>query len=306
MATVKLPGFQPVGAVDLFPTPQVSTAPVAPTFAYNEPLGTFKDGKWLIDIDKMRKTKTCFLTPLYGGQIQAKTWLSYMHLANRLTSLGIPYGLRTCETESLIPRARNVLQALALSDPEVTHLMWIDGDTTFRTEDFLRMLCVQLPIVGGLYPKKGLSMERICEAYEQGLPPDKLLQATAVYPINIENQQLGWGHRIERGMHQALMLATGNLLVERRVVELMMSRNPQLKLRNTSGLPEGAEDFYYSLFDTDILDGSYLSEDYYFCLKAKEAGVDCYMDADTRVEHIGPMLYLDGSAQQKLASVYGV
>ena len=54
---------------------------------------------------------------------------------------------------------------------------------------------------------------------------------------------------------------------------------------------EKAEDYFYTLFDTEIDPQSkvYLSEDYLFCKRWLDCGGECWLDLSVNLNHTGAM-----------------
>ena len=81
-----------------------------------------------VNIEKLKQTKVHICMPCYGGQLTESTFMSFIRWSNTARQLGIDYTVETLTNESLISRARNTMVAKFLSNPESTHLMFIDSD----------------------------------------------------------------------------------------------------------------------------------------------------------------------------------
>ena len=80
-----------------------------------------------VNIDYLKTTKVHLCMPCYGGMLTEATFMSYIKWANTARQLGIDWTVETMTNESLITRARNTLTAKFLSNPDSTHLMFIDA-----------------------------------------------------------------------------------------------------------------------------------------------------------------------------------
>ena len=78
--------------------------------------------------------------PAYGGQVTTVFLESLLRLTEVTRQNGIVITLKILSQESLIPRGRNTLVAEFLGRPELTHLLFIDADIEFRSEDILAMI----------------------------------------------------------------------------------------------------------------------------------------------------------------------
>jgi hypothetical protein len=74
------------------------------------------------------KVKLYVLTPCYGGLCHVNYINKIMETKEVLQSLGIKFVLQFIRNESLITRGRNNLTAKSMSDPEMTHILFIDSD----------------------------------------------------------------------------------------------------------------------------------------------------------------------------------
>src|SRR5690242_7292022 len=86
-----------------------------------------ENGKYAINIEKLRTYNIFFATPCYGGQVTDQYFLSMFRLQQHLMGLGIKFSVTTIRNESLVTRARNMLTAMFL-EGQATHLFFIDAD----------------------------------------------------------------------------------------------------------------------------------------------------------------------------------
>jgi hypothetical protein len=61
------------------------------------------------------------------------------------------------------------------------------------------------------------------------------------------------------------------------------------------------DNLIHHFFPSGLLDGEFLSEDYYFCELAALAGIAVYVDTQIRLRHVGKQVYerrgADGAAR---------
>jgi hypothetical protein len=126
-----------------------------------------------IDIAKLQKQKLFVATPMYGGQCNGM----YARSMCDLTALCLKYGIEMRSyflfNESLITRARNYCVDEFLRSG-YTHLLFIDSDIGFNPQDVLAMLALQedespYDVIGGAYPKKCITWEKIVQAVNKGV-----------------------------------------------------------------------------------------------------------------------------------------
>ena len=222
-----------------------------------------------IDLEKLRGYEIFFATPCYGGQITDQYFLSMFRLTQELIKYNINFRITTLRNESLVPRARNILNAMFLEAKECTHLMFIDADIEFEPESVIRMLAMDKDLITGAYPKKTLPVD---------------------YAINLkfadkEKTQV----KVDMGAVEVLDASTGFWLMKREVVERMIEAYPELFYLNDSSIDPKFNQYCYSFFDTihDPDDNRYLSEDYTFCRRWQKIGGQIWLDPNTKLNHVG-------------------
>jgi hypothetical protein len=180
------------------------------------------------------------------------------------------YSVRRVFGYAAIDQARSQMASDALADG-FHELMWIDSDIGFDPDSVDRLRSHGLPIVCGIYPKKG--------------------QRALACNLLPETSEVVFGR--DGGLLEIGYAATGFLLT-RREVYADVARSSELPLCNqrfgrpirpyflpmlvNDGRGAGAarnEDFWY------------LGEDYAFCERARRAGHRIFADTTIRLFHIG-------------------
>ena len=90
-------------------------------------------------------------TPAYGGMVH----IDYLRCLFEYTSAGIRYELNTIGNESLITRGRNAILANFHVRTELTHLLFLDADTTLPAVGLIRMLNARTAVIGAPVGLKG-------------------------------------------------------------------------------------------------------------------------------------------------------
>lgn len=144
-----------------------------------------------IEIEELRKRSLFVATPMYGGQCHG----NYTRSMCDLTALCVKYGINMkvyyLFNESLITRARNYC-ADEFMRSDFTHMMFIDSDIGFDPNDVITLLALQsdespFDIIGGPYPKKCISWEKVKQAVDKGVAdenPNSLEQFVGDYVFN--------------------------------------------------------------------------------------------------------------------------
>ena len=134
----------------------------------NQPLQELK-----IDSNVLQSHKLFIGTPMFGGSCGGMFARSIADLSALCTHNKIQLQLYFLFNESLITRARNyICDEFVRSGAQ--HLMFIDSDIGFDARDILGLLTLQIQnpdydIIGGPYPKKCISWEKVKQAVDKGL-----------------------------------------------------------------------------------------------------------------------------------------
>lgn len=202
--------------------------------------------------------------PVYGGYDPHFT-LSLLDLARSPVCKMV---IRPCVGDSLVARARNRLAAQFLRT-DCTHLLFLDTDLIFSNEQLRRLISHDEPIVAGLYPKKQIDLQWVCNHIE-GSEPDA------------------------RGLQPVRYAGTGCLLIARAVLARMIAEYPELAYDPDDGDEPGTKwDFFSCGVWTCPETGRrrYLSEDWWFCQRALDLGYQVLMDTGVVFKHVGQAVY---------------
>ena len=249
-----------------------------------------------LSVEEIRKNKFFIATPCYGGQLNEPYFRSVIKMMTFFNGHQIPLAFGTIANESLVTRARNVLVAYFLAS-DYTHLMFIDADIEFQTEDLLKLYAHKKDVVVGAYPKKGVAWDKIRSNLMDPANKDKELSDRDMasfgsdYAINFkfvnkEAKTIG----VENGLIKLHDAGTGFMMISREAILKMTKAYPELKYNNDVNISNAdLKDHFYALFDTmiDPIDRRYLSEDYTFCRRWQEIGGDVWLDPSISLNHYG-------------------
>ncbi|HZV05714.1 MAG TPA: hypothetical protein VE999_11580 [Gemmataceae bacterium] len=167
---------------------------------------------------------------------------------------------------SAIDAARNQMASDALAQG-FDELMWIDADVVFDPDDVDKLRRHDLPLVGGIYPKKG-----------------RRQLACVFLP---ETREVLFG--VRGGLLEIRYGGLGFLLTRRGVYETMQKQ---------LGLPVCNRQFQTPLvpYFAPLIAGEgeqawYLNEDYAFCERARRCGFRIFADTSIRLWHVGIYRY---------------
>ena len=262
-----------------------------------------------IPIEELRKKKLFIATPMYGGQCAGMYTRSMVDLSAKCSQYGIPLQVYYMFNESLITRARNYCADEFLRSG-ATHLMFIDSDIGFDPNDVIALLAMQddkspYDIIGGPYPKKCISWEKIKLATDRGAAdknPNDLENFVGDYVFNVKN---GTGTFMLNQPVEVLELGTGFMMIRRKTFEDYAKAFPELSYKPDHARTEhfdGSREII-AYFDTviDPVTRRYLSEDYMFCYNVQKMGGQVWLCPWMQMQHVGS--YVFGGSLAALASI---
>ena len=229
--------------------------------------------------------------PCYGGVICVETAQSLLRLQAVFQQNKIDFQYEFLTSESLISRGRNTIVAKFMSDASFTHLLFVDADLMFNCDAVIKMLKADKEIIGCPYPKKKYNWEKV---KKHGYSEKNLPRFTDI------NYNLQGGRTISTGSIIPVKdIPTGFMLIKKSLISNMMMCYPDRQYKNNiAGMEKSLEPFFYDLFGTGVVNGIYLSEDYYFCHLVKEMGVDLYLETGFTFGHIGREVFFGNLALQ--------
>lgn len=207
---------------------------------------------------KMAQTNILIGTPAYNGMIH----IDYFNSILGFHSSGINFSVMTIGNESLITRGRNTIISYFYDHPEFTHLLFIDADIGMTADSIKKLLCSEKDVIGAAVPLKGFDA-----------------QGNKVYNV---------GKKIADDFifNEVDKVGTAVFMLSRKAVADLINNSPKYQSnRLTRGIDNPPS--HYDVFQVGVVDGHYLSEDYWVCMKLKELGYKIYIDPTIQVTHNG-------------------
>ncbi len=201
-------------------------------------------------------------TPAYGGMVH----LDYMRTLFEYSTSGLRYQLSAIGNESLITRARNSILSSFHARTELTHLLFLDADTSLPAEALKRMIAAQAAVVGAPVALKG---------YDAA--------GNRIWNVGRCRGVSGSLLKVDRVGTAALLLsrAACNALVE----DAIMHGRVYSQARTVQG--DAGSHVHYDVFRVGVHDGEYLSEDYWICRRLIDLGFDVLIDPCALTVHQG-------------------
>lgn len=263
-----------------------------------------------IPVEDLRSRGLFVATPMYGGQCAGMFARSVADLSAICTQYGIPLQFYFLFNESLITRARNYCcDEFMRSNCE--HMMFIDSDIGFNPQDIIALMALQAQnedeydIIGGPYPKKCISWEKIKHAVDKGMAdedPSVLEKFVGDYVFNPKGGQssIPISEPVE-----VLEIGTGFMMVTKKAMQKFADSYPQYNYKpdhvRTEHFDGSREIMMYFQAEVDPETKRYLSEDYWFCQKAQAIGLRTWFCPWMKLQHVGT--YIFGGSLADLASI---
>jgi hypothetical protein len=251
--------------------------------------------------EQPRQKSVFIATPMFGGQCNYMYMISLINLLTKLSQAGIPTMFEVAANESLITKARNILVEGFLKS-QATHLLFIDADLGFDADDVIRMIQADKDIIGGQYAKKKMNWDAVKHVVSSrpDIPPH------AINAVIAESTFKPVGDSLTFNINEPVeveSIATGMMLVNRRVFTEMAARMPDIRIISggsetmdpaTMTRRADAPREAHAYFDVSIdeVTRAYTSEDFTFCKRWRQLGGQIFLAPWTRTVHVGTYEYV--------------
>lgn len=230
-------------------------------------------------------------TPMYGGMCTGYFANSMIAAANVLPQHGINMSFSCMFNESLIQRGRNALVDQFMQRPECTHLLFIDADIKFNPQDIPAMIAADVDILCGIYPKKEINWHGVEKAVKNGVEVNQLAHHTGSLVVNLVNY--AGSVTVPRDKPVEIWNGgTGFMLIKRKVFDKLKKKLPSY-VNDVNIINGKVQNRIVEYFACAIEDGTerLLSEDYYFCMKARQNGIKVHAAPWVQLGHFGTYLF---------------
>lgn len=183
-----------------------------------------------------------------------------------LTTHEVDVTVITSPGDSLVMRGRHTLMHAFLRSV-ATHLLFWDVDIEPLDPTVVRqMLATDHPVIGGACPFRNDTGKVVCNLRQEDRERKRI-------------------DSDDKGCVPVSEVGTGFLLISREAIITLCEKYPELLY--FSDLPTGFGDPMWALFDTQIKDRRFLSEDYFFCQLVREAGMSVHVYVPFEAQHWG-------------------
>lgn len=202
----------------------------------------------------------------------------------------IDLGLYTLNGESLLSRGRNHIAQQALTQGW-DKLFFIDADEGFSWAQLVAIATSPYPIAAGLVPLK--TYPKFPHTFETSLnylpfQDDEKYFDNALRTLS-STIKMAQGHGSP--WVEVAFTGTGFLCIDVSVLAKLAETAEEYIYPNPhTGNPET----HWSFFDGGPINNIYMSEDWSFVEKCRNAGYKCMINTDVRVSHTGPHTFMAG------------
>jgi len=224
-------------------------------------------------------------TPMYGGMCTSEYTQSLLNLSESANKSDVKLTTIFLGNESLIQRGRNTVAHHFMNLPDATHLLFIDADIKFRTEDIVRMIQADKSLIIGPVGLKGYNWEEIRQAAVNG--EDDIGRTGGVFNINklpgIDMVDENTPFEIEHGGNAFMM-------IRRDVFETLKPHTP-IYTNGGRSLPDDVEIYDYFRVEINKDTNHLLSEDYFLCHSYRQLGGKVWCAPWVETGHFGSHLF---------------
>ena len=224
-------------------------------------------------------------TPMYGGMCTSEYTQSLLNLSESANKSDVKLTTIFLGNESLIQRGRNTVAHHFMELPDATHLLFIDADIKFRTEDIVKMIAADKSLIVGPVALKGYNWDEIRQAAVNG--EDDIGRTGGVFNINklpgIDMVDENTPFEIEHGGNAFMM-------IRRDVFETLKPHTP-IYTNGGRSLPDGVEIYDYFRVEINKDTNHLLSEDYFLCHSYRQLGGKVWCAPWVETGHFGSHLF---------------
>jgi hypothetical protein len=221
-------------------------------------------------MEKARAPVKLFIAvPAYGENIFSPCVRSLFKLAAEVARRGWATSLATLSYAD-IAEGRNLLLTHWYDRSDASHLLFIDADMAFEPALICDMVQFNQPVVGTIYPKRKLHLDRMAKAVAGGQSVEQATAASYDYVV----QKPAPKSTARNGFLQVAGCGTGIMLIQRSCIDRMISKIPGIvdpHPPENFGL-DGPSGRLIRAFEFLTIDGKRVSEDFSVTAGGRNAG----------------------------------
>ena len=224
--------------------------------------------------------KVLICTPAGNGWLSTQYVMSFISTLGLAIKNGITPVLYTLSQESLLPRGRNHIAQVCMKE-KYDKLFFIDADTGWFPEQFMHLVMSPFPIVAGCVPLKTYP---IVLNYLPFKEDEKYFINALRTPESTRTMRQAYG----KAEIPVAFTGTAFLCIDSGVFYKLSETEMTYQYPNPFN---GQQETHWDFFGGGPMQGTYYSEDWAFCKKAREVGYDVRVNMDIMVNHVGTHVY---------------
>lgn len=230
--------------------------------------------------------KILIASPTYDGNVRKEYMQSIMALTDYLRQAGIAWEM-VVEPATLLHVMRSVMASKALTDKDVTHILFVDTDMGFQVSAVKKLIEANKEIIGCAYPYRTIPI------HDKITKPDLTFrQAIAqAVPYAVHFPRGTQTLNVVGGIVEVAGVGTGLMLISKAALQTMVDKKCVEAFAN--GFPYNQwykPATYYGFFDYVKINGAYIGEDYSFCHRwVNECKEKIYAVVNEEILHMGPV-----------------
>lgn len=231
-------------------------------------------------------------TPTAGGVVKTAYPRTVLRAAEAVARAGGTCDLITFDGADLV-LARNALAAAAIQRG-FTHLLSLDSDMAVEGAVFDRLIAARRGVVAAIYTERRMDMAIYAAEMAKDGDHRRATALAARFTAAVETGKLQVTNELCRVRHAAL---GASLIAVPIFHKLTQAGLPTYRYQGLAahGLPEETPDWFGRI---ERAPGEWLSEDYSFCRRCAEAGIDLWGYVGPGVGHVGEMVYEGAFVEQ--------
>lgn len=210
-------------------------------------------------------------TPCLTGKCDVNFTTSLISTCAKLGMAGIPHGFEFMVGKK-VDMARNLMAKTLLDNEQFTHIFFVDDDMGWSSDLLLRLLALDLPIVGVPARKRTETV-----LYNLRIPPTSVRAPDRNDVVEVE------------------FIGTGIMLIKREVFEYLQQKVPVCAQSGRKiNVPMLFHTSLVKNLEKDVFEER--GEDVHFCHLARAHGIPVYAYLDEDVAHVGEKAYIGNYA----------
>ena len=219
-----------------------------------------------------KEPNVLFLLPQYGSQVTTPFFEAMLSWAQEAGKHGVEWNWLIDDKATLLPMARSQLVQLAMELDDWTHICMVDNDMGFTVEGLCQLITADKDIIGALAPVKA-------------------------YPLfaNSSTDACGGIIKTDGPLVQCKYIGSGMMVIKRETIEKMHDHYADtLTFTSIDGYKEEQTRFKVIDLFACVTNGGreenpelYLSEDYAFCQRARDIGLEVWSHTQVNPTHTG-------------------